>query len=54
MLSKLTASALFAISQVEEVADQQILFKRPDISSSADKPEGNVIYPGDTCCTFYN
>lgn len=53
MLSKLVTSSLFAISQVEELSGQEILFKRPEIGSSAFNPEANVIYPGDTCCTFY-
>lgn len=52
MLSKLTATAIFGISQVEEVLDEPILFERPETDSSSLEP--NVTYPGDRCCTFYD
>ena len=48
--SKLTATALFAISQVEDMHDEPILFERPEIGSPDASLEPNVTYPGDACC----
>ena len=54
MLSKLTQSALFAVSQVEELQDQAILFNRPKISVSDVKlVEPNFTAPRDECCNLY-
>ena len=58
MFSTLTATALFAISQVEEMLDEPVLFERPQVGSqnATGSPdlEPNVVYPGDACCTFYS
>ena len=55
MLSKLTQSALFAVSQVEELQDQAILFNRPEISvSDATLVEPNFTAPADDCCNLYS
>lgn len=51
MFSKLTATALFAISQVEQQLDQAIMFERPEIVTAT--PEPNTTYPGDECCMLY-
>ena len=54
-ISKLTATALFAISQVEELLDEAIIFERPEIDSTDESAlEPNPSYPGDTCCTLYS
>ena len=50
-ISKLTATALFAISQVEELLDEAILFERAEINSTNESAlEPNIAYPGDYCC----
>ena len=58
MLSRLTTTALFAVSQVEEMLDEPILFERPQVGSQnatgSPNVEPNVVYPGDACCTFYD
>ena len=54
IVGKITATALFAISQFEEMLDEAIMFKRPEINSSKRSAlELNLNYPGDTCCTLY-